>query len=294
MKKFLKVLFPILLLVSLSACSKTLATTSDGKITENDYYKTIKNSPNNKKIFQQMVLSKVLDDKYGDKVSDKKVDNKYNAIKKKYGSSFNYRIEKKGYSKKSYKQQVRLSLLLQEAVKKHTKITNKDIEKQWKTYHPRVTVAAILLGNNDEGKKQAQNIIDSMNEDDSYKNFQSLAKDAKKDGQNSSRVFRFDNTNTRIAKPIMDTAFSLKEKTISSEPVKIDQGYAVIYSVKNPNKGKISEHKEDLKKQILYEKRHDSKFMKKIISKEVKDGKVNIKDDSLKKVLSEYDASNNN
>ena len=75
--------------LSLAACgSKTVATTSGGKVTESEYYSSLKKTSSGKQVLQEMILNKILDKEYGDKVTDKKVDAEYNKYKKQYGSSF--------------------------------------------------------------------------------------------------------------------------------------------------------------------------------------------------------------
>ena len=88
MKKWLVACAGVLMTLSLSACSsKTVATTSGGKITESQYYDSMKKTSSGKQILQQMILDKILEGKYGDKVTDKMVNKEYNKYKKQYGSS---------------------------------------------------------------------------------------------------------------------------------------------------------------------------------------------------------------
>lgn len=291
MKKLLTGLAALMMTFTLAACSKTVATTSGGKITESEYYDSMKKTSSGKQQLQQMILNKVLEGNYGKKVSDKKVDAQYNAAKKQYGSQFNSVLQQSGFTKSSYKDQLRSSLLLQEAVKANTKISNKDLKKQWKSYQPKVTVAHILLKNDANGKKQAQTVIDSLNKDGSYKNFKSLAKKYSTDDQtknNGGKLPAFDNTDTSLVGGFKKAAFKLDQGKFTTEPVKTSYGYHVIYSIKNPGKGKMSDHKAALKKQVLNDKMQDQSYMQKIISKELKNGKVNIKDDDLKDILADY------
>lgn len=291
MKKWLTGLAAVMLTFTLAACSKTVATTSGGKITESEYYDKMKKTDSGKQQLQQMILDKVLEGNYGKKVSDKKVDKQFNAAKKQYGSSFNAVLQQSGFTKSAYKEQLRSSLLLQEAVKANTKITNKALKKQWKSYEPKITVAHILLKGNAAGKKQAETIIASLNKDGSYKNFKALAKKYSTDTQtknNGGKLPAFDNTDTSLVGAFKNASFKIQQGKFTTEPVKTSYGYHVIYSIKNPGKGKMSAHKAELKKQILNNKMQSSTYMQKIISKELKKGKVNIKDNDLKNILSDY------
>ncbi|MBO7942818.1 hypothetical protein JTP77_043965, partial [Streptomyces sp. S9] len=66
----------------------TVATTSGGKITQDEYYSSLKDTSNGKQVLQEMIVNKVLEKQYGDKVTKKVVDKQYNAYKDQYGSSF--------------------------------------------------------------------------------------------------------------------------------------------------------------------------------------------------------------
>ena len=90
MKKLLVAGLGVLTACSLAACSKTVATTSGGKITESEYYNKMKETQNGKQVLQQMILNKVLEKDYGDKVSSTDVNKQYNKLKGQYGSQFTF------------------------------------------------------------------------------------------------------------------------------------------------------------------------------------------------------------
>ena len=108
---------------------------------------------------------------------------------------------------------------------------------------------------------------------------------------NGGKLSAFDNTDTSLDSTFKKAAFKLKQGTFTTEPVKTSYGYHIIYSVKNPGKGKMSDHKKELKDQIINAKASDSSYMQKILSKEFKKGNVSIKDNDLKDVLSDYVSS---
>ncbi len=86
MKKWLVALAGILLSFTLAACgSKTVATTSGGKITESAFYDSLKNTSSGKQVLQQMILNKVLDKQFGDKVSDSDVNKEFSLTRNNMG-----------------------------------------------------------------------------------------------------------------------------------------------------------------------------------------------------------------
>lgn len=291
MKKWAVAAASVLMTLSLAACgSKTVATTSGGKITESEYYSSLKKTSSGKQILQEMILNKILEKEYGDKVTDKKVDKEFNKYKKQYGSSFSTVLAQNNYTKSSFKKNLRSSLLLHEALVANTKITDKMLKNQWKEYEPKITVAHILVSK----KSDAEAIINDLKKDGSYKNFAKIAKAKSTDTgtkANGGKLDAFDNTDTSLDSTFKAAAFKLKQGTFTQEPVKTSYGYHIIYCVKNPGKGKMADHKKELKDQIITSKSSDSAYMQKILSKEFKKGNVSIKDNDLKDVLSDYVSS---
>ncbi len=117
MKKWFVALAGVMLSLTLAACgSKTVATTSGGKITESQFYSSLKNTSSGKQVLQQMILNKVLDKQFGSKVKDSDVTKEYNSYKKQYGSSFNSVLQQSGMTASQLKQQIKSNLLLKEAL----------------------------------------------------------------------------------------------------------------------------------------------------------------------------------
>ncbi|KRL83594.1 peptidylprolyl isomerase [Ligilactobacillus apodemi DSM 16634 = JCM 16172] len=287
MKKLLVACASILLTFSLAACSKTVATTSGGKITESEYYSSMKNTTSGKQILQQMILDKILEGKYGDKVTTKAVNKEYNKYKSQYGSSFSTVLSQNGLTASSFKKSIRSNLLLRQAVIANTKITKSQLKKQWKSYEPTITVAQILVSK----KSTAKKIIAELEKDGSWKNFKKLAKKYSIDTSTKSsggKLPSFNNTDTSLDETFKKAAFALKQGKFTTTPVKTSYGYHIIYSIKNPGKGEMSDHIQDLKDQIIEEKMNDSATLQAVISKEFKEGNVSIKDSDLKDILADY------
>ena len=117
-KKVLVGLAGALLSVSLVACGdKTVAVTNGGKITQSEYYSSMKNTSNGKQVLQQMILDKVLNKEYGSKVSSSEVNAQYNQYKSQYGSEFETLLEQQGLTTTSFKNQLKSNLLLKAAVR---------------------------------------------------------------------------------------------------------------------------------------------------------------------------------
>ncbi|MGC4388228.1 foldase PrsA, partial [Streptococcus suis] len=63
-----------------------------------------------------LTLQRVLQDQYGDKVSDKKVSEAYNKVAEQYGTYFSAILAQQGLTTETYKQQLRVQLLVEAAV----------------------------------------------------------------------------------------------------------------------------------------------------------------------------------
>lgn len=277
-------------MMPLAACgNKAVATTSGGKITQDEYYSSMKSTSQGKAVLQQMILDKVLQKQYGKEVSKADVNKEYNSYKSQYGSSFSAVLEQQGLTEKSFKDQIKSRLLLQAAVRHYSTFSNSAINKQWKKYEPKVQTAEILVGSEDD----ANNIINQLNSasGNKYKKFKKLAKSKSTDSSNKSTggiVPAFDNTSTSVDSAYKKAAFKLKTGEYTKEPVKTDNGYQVIYMVKHPAKGAKSAHISDLKTQIVEQNMNNQSFMEKVISKVLKKGNVSIKDKDLQNILSQY------
>lgn len=291
MKKWLAILAGIVLMVPLAACGgKAVATTSGGKITESAYYSSLKGTSSGKQVLQQMILNKVLEKQYGSKVSKSAVAKEYNSYKSQYGSSFSSVLSQNGMTTSQLKDEIRSNLLLKAAVKDHTTITTKDINKQWKKYQPKVQTAEILVSK----KATAQSIIDQLNSAssaDRWKTFKKLAKSKSTDTTNKStggKVSAFNNTDSSLDSSYKKAAFALKTNEYTTSPVKTSSGYQVIYMIKNPGKGTKSQHIADLKEQIIETDMSNSTVLHNVVSKVLKKGNVSIKDNDLKNILDDY------
>ncbi|WP_295728490.1 peptidylprolyl isomerase [uncultured Limosilactobacillus sp.] len=297
-KKLLAILAGVAVMMPLAACgNKAVATTSGGKVTQDEYYSSMKNTSQGKAVLQQMILDKVLQKQYGKEVSKTDVNKEYNSYKSQYGSSFSAVLQQQNLTEKTFKDQIKSRLLLEAAVRHYSTFSNKAINKQWKKYEPKVQTAEILVGSEDEAKDIISQLDSTSG--NKYKKFKKLAKSKSTDTSNKSTggiVPAFDNTSTSVDSAYKKAAFKLKTGEYTTDPVKTDNGYQVIYMVKHPAKGAKSAHIADLKTQIVQENMNNQSFMEKVISKVLKKGNVSIKDKDLQNILSQYlnPSANNN
>ncbi|POH10643.1 peptidylprolyl isomerase [Fructilactobacillus sanfranciscensis] len=277
----------ILMSLSLVACGqndKTVVTTNGGKITQEQYYNKMKQTQQGKQELQQMILNKVLEHKYGDKVKKSEVNNQLKQYKSQYGSEFSAMLQQQGMTESQLKGSIRDNLLLKQAVLAKTSFTDKDLQKQFKSYEPKVTVKAITV----KDKDTAQTVISELQ---NGKKFDTLAKKYSTDDTTKNKgglLPPFDNTSTSVDSKVKKSAFSLKNGQYTTEPVKTDAGYEVIEMVKHPSKGSWKDHKSELKDQLATSRMNNSTTLHNVVSKVLKDGDVHIEDKSLSNILLGY------
>lgn len=283
--------------LSLAACgSKTVATTNGGKITQDQYYSSMKTTSQGKQVLQQMIIKKVLDKKYGDKVSTKKVNSQYNTLKKQYGSSFDGMLQQQGTTASGLKDTLRMNLLLKEAVKNDVKISDSDMKKQFKDWQPKVSTAVIATTSKDDANKAIEALNGGMSFADAAKKYSKDSSSKNKGG----KVPGFDNATTSVDDSLKKATFKLNNGEYTKEPVEDSnsqtgqKSYYVIKMLNKPAKGKWQDHKKELKQQIWdqdMDTNNGGTVLQSVIAKELKNGNVSIKDSDLKDVLSQYTSS---
>lgn len=297
MKKYIKKAAAVIavagIALSTAACSnggKTVASYKGGKITQQEYYDDMKKSQAGKTALANMIINRVLEQQYGNKVSKKQVDKQYNNYKKQYGSQFDAVLQQNGMTAASFKQNLKTNLLSEAALKDIKKISKSQEEKAWKAYQPKVTVQHILVSK----KSKAEEITKELK---NGKSFKSLVKKYSLDTgtkNNEGKLPAFDSTDTSLDPAFKNAAFKLKTGETTKSPVKSQSGYHVIRMIKHPAKGSFASHKKEIDDQIYQSMSQNQQTMHDVLAKVIKKAGVNIKDNDLKDVLAAYISNSNN
>ena len=297
MKKYIKKAAAVIavagMALSTAACSnggKTVASYKGGKITQQEYYDDMKKSQAGKTALANMIINRVLEQQYGNKVSKKQVDKQYNNYKKQYGSQFDAVLQQNGMTAASFKQNLKTNLLTEAALKDIKKISKSQEEKAWKAYQPKVTVQHILVSK----KSKAEEITKELK---NGKSFKSLVKKYSLDTgtkNNEGKLPAFDSTDTSLDPAFKNAAFKLKTGETTKSPVKSRSGYHVIRMIKHPAKGSFASHKKEIDDQIYQSMSQDQQTMHDVLAKVIKKAGVNIKDNDLKDVLAAYVSTSTN
>ena len=274
--------------LSMAACSNqsksTVASYKGGKITEQEYYDEMKKSQAGQSTLANMIINRTLEQQYGDKVPQSKVNKQYDNYKKQYGSQFSAVLQQNGMTASTFKQNLKTNLLSEAALKSIKKISKSQEEKAWKTYQPKVTVQHILVANKSTAEKVIKDLKDG-------KSFASLAKKYSLDTATKNKEGKlpaFDSTDTTLDSSFKTAAFKLKTGEVTSTPVKSQSGYHVIKMISHPAKGKFADHKKTIDDEIYASMTQDQSIMREVIATVLKKADVSIKDSDLKNVLSSY------
>ena len=290
-------LVTLLSVVTLAACSKTtqnskIITMKGDTITVADFYNEVKESTASKQAVLSLVVSKVFEKQYGDKVSDKEVTKAYNNAVKYYGDSFSSILASRGYTKETYKKQIRSEKLLEYAVKEEAKkdLTDANYKAAYKDYKPEVTAQVIQL--DDENK--AKSVLEEAKADGA--DFAKIAKDNTKGDKTD---YTFDSGSTVLPNQVLTAALALDKDGVSDVITTADSStykpvYYIVKVIKKEDKNADwKAYKKRLKEIIVNQKLIDTDFRNAVIGKAFKKANVKVKDRAFSEILSQYAAAGN-
>ncbi|MFS5319064.1 peptidylprolyl isomerase PrsA [Streptococcus agalactiae] len=280
---------------TLAACSgKTsngtnVVTMKGDTITVSDFYDQVKTSKAAQQSMLTLILSRVFDTQYGDKVSDKKVSEAYNKTAKGYGNSFSSALSQAGLTPEGYKQQIRTTMLVEYAVKEAAKkeLTEANYKEAYKNYTPETSVQVIKL----DAEDKAKSVLKDVKADGA--DFAKIAKE-KTTATDKKVEYKFDSAGTTLPKEVMSAAFKLDKNGVSDVVSTVDSTtYKTSYHIikvtdKTEKKSDWKSYKNRLKEVILKDKTSDRAFQNKVISKALEKANVKIKDKAFAGILSQY------
>lgn len=280
---------------TLAACSgKTsngtnVVTMKGDTITVSDFYDQVKTSKAAQQSMLTLILSRVFDTQYGDKVSDKKVSEAYNKTAKGYGNSFSSALSQAGLTPEGYKQQIRTTMLVEYAVKEAAKkeLTEANYKEAYKNYTPETSVQVIKL----DAEDKAKSVLKDVKADGA--DFAKIAKE-KTTATDKKVEYKFDSAGTTLPKEVMSAAFKLDKNGVSDVVSAVDSTtyktsyYIIKVTDKTEKKSDWKSYKNRLKEVILKDKTSDRAFQNKVISKALEKANVKIKDKAFAGILSQY------
>lgn len=261
--------------IGLAACSdpgeEVIVSTSVGDITQNEFYEQMK-SLAGKQILQQIVLDKILNDKY--KATDEEVQAEYDAYVEQYGDSLGSLLASNNLTEETFRDNLRFSVLQKKAIAE-IKIADEEIQAYYDQASQELHARHILVATEEEAKAIIEEIKGGAD-------FAEIAKEKSTDpgsGAEGGDLGWF--SVGKMLPEFNDAAYALELKTVS-EPVQSEFGYHIIEVLeKRPVEGygTLEEKKEEIREAIKTTKAADWPAVQADL---VKEAKVEVKDESLK------------
>ncbi|HFE2113592.1 TPA: foldase PrsA, partial [Streptococcus pyogenes] len=160
MNKLITGVVTLATVVTLSACQSShnntkLVSMKGDTITVSDFYNETKNTELAQKAMLSLVISRVFETQYANKVSDKEVEKAYKQTADQYGTSFKTVLAQSGLTPETYKKQIRLTKLVEYAVKEQAKnetISKKDYRQAYDAYTPTMTTEIMQFEKEEDAK----------------------------------------------------------------------------------------------------------------------------------------------
>lgn len=298
-KKLLTGFVTLASVMTLAACSSTssntkLVTMKGDTITVKDFYEEAKTSTAAQQSMLSLVMSRVFEEEFGKKVSEKDVEKSYNKTAGQYGSSFSDALAQAGLTTEAYKKQIRTTMLVEYAVKVEAKkeLTDANYKKAFKDYTPEMNVQVIALDDEETAKK----VLEETKAEGT--NFADIAKE--KTTEAKKKVdYSFDSASTVLPADVVKEAAKLKEGEKSELVTVMDAAtyqkkfYILNVVKKAEKKSDWKTYKKCLKEIILNEKINDNAFQNKVISKSLDKANVKIKDKAFANILAQFATDKN-
>lgn len=290
-KKLILAAASALSIFTLAACSKptseAIVTMKGGKITVEDFFDEAKTQATSQQLVQNMVVFKVMENAYGDKVTDKQIQEKYDETAKQYGDAFETVLKSSGLTEKTFKDQIKKSLAFEAGLKAHVKLTDEDLKAAWASFHPEVEAQIIMTASEDDANAALKEINDG-------KDFAEVAKSTSTDTttKNDGGKVKFDSQSTTIPAAVQTAAYALKDGEVSkviTVPGNYGNSFYIVKMIKNKAKGNsMDPYKKELEKIATNDKIQNSNFQTTVIKEELKKANVKVKDKAFDSALSQY------
>ena len=295
-KKILTGAVTLLSVATLAACSqasgsKDIVTMKGETITVEEFYNQFKTSRTAQQALVDMTITQVLEKKYGDKVTEKDVNDAYDKTAQAYGDAFNNVLAQSGMTPETYKAQIRSNKLAEYAIKQaaEKELTDANYEAAYKDYTPEVTTQFIKVADEGTAKSLAEKA--KAGED-----FAQLAKDnsTDKDTKDKGGEIKFDSASTTLPDDVKKAAFALENNGVSDvitvkDSNNLTTSYYIVKMVsKSEKKADWKEYKDKLKEIILTSKQKDQAFVQSVVAKELSEANIKVKDQAFQGIFNQY------
>lgn len=283
MKKLLLTTFATtaLLLAGCSDKGAEVASTEAGRIREEDLYEQMKREPLQngmtvgETVLQKMLMEAVFEQTYGDSVTDEDVEAEFAKSAEQFGSVEEYEelLEMQGVSPDYVRDNVRLSLLIREAVKDNVEIDDAQVEELYEAGRPDFTAQHILV----EDEATANDIIAQL-EDGA--DFGELVTEHSTDAGSLETEGTYSFNEGDMVEEFENAVKELEADELTSEPVESSHGFHVIRRLEL-DYAPLEEQREEIEATLLDSYAQDQTFMTELIVDLAAEANVQISDEDL-------------
>lgn len=296
-----------LCLILLSGCSNSdseIATMRGGKVKVDDFYQAAFLDPllgnslsgsrkqTNEQLLQDMIIKKVFLEEYGRLVSESMIEDAFKEQEEKYGGreSFQRALQASGISKKYFQEMIKENLAIELGLKEHMEIGDSELATAWGEFHPTVETQIIQVSE----ETKAKDILEQLQEDSS--NFGEIAKKESEHEETALEKgkIKFDSLNETLPTEVKKAAFVMENNELSEvisavNPFSNQTNYYIIKMINNDGKeDDMEKYLDELTEIAEQSLLNDNDFVFKAVGKELQNADVEIKDDRLNDILSDF------
>ncbi|MDU0430700.1 peptidylprolyl isomerase [Staphylococcus chromogenes] len=269
-----------------SSKDQTLISSKAGDVKVEDVMKEIGKDQIASNSFK-VLLSKILKDKYGDKVNDDDIEKQIDSEVKKYGGKdqFESLLKQQGMTMDKYKEQRKMMEYQKALLNEKVDISDKEIKDNTKkASHILIKVKQDKNDKEVLSDKEAKKKIDEIKKqlDKNPKDFDKLAKEESMDSSKDKNGSLGYVVKGQMVKPFEKALFKLKDGEIS-DVVKTDYGYHIIRADQPTD---FNKEKSKLKEKITQNKLQEKpEILTDAYKKLLDEYKVDYKDSDIKKAI---------
>ncbi|MGM0846379.1 MAG: peptidylprolyl isomerase [Bacillota bacterium] len=285
MKKWILTMSLAAGVIGLSACnngddngsnSEVVAETKAGDVTKEELYTSMKEkfTPQMEQALQELVLTKVLSDKY--EVSQEEVDEKLNEAKDQLGPQFEMFLSQYNLDEESFREYLKLQLLQEKAATADVEVSEDELKEYYDNWKPEIEVRHILVDDEETAKEVKQKLADGTA-------FEDLATEYSNDpgsAENGGSLGWVDYEGRQNFVPEFSEALDKLETGKVSEPIQTQYGFHIIEITDKKEKESFDEMKDDLEKSLKLSKVTPEKIQQ-TMKEVVEDAGLEIKDEDL-------------